>query len=76
MPNYQQPINLQVIKKRIMMKIAIIGSGSAAFAAAIQASSKGAEVYIIEAGVLGGTCVNVGCIPSKIFIRAAEAAHQ
>ncbi len=58
------------------MKIAIIGSGSAAFAAAIQASSKGAEVYIIEAGVLGGTCVNVGCIPSKIFIRAAEAAHQ
>lgn len=58
------------------MKIAIIGSGSGAFAAAIQAASKGADVYVIETGTLGGTCVNVGCVPSKIFIRAAEAAHS
>ena len=57
------------------MHIVIIGSGSAAFAAAIQAASLGGEVTIIEKGVLGGTCVNVGCVPSKIFIRAAEAAH-
>ena len=42
------------------MRIVIIGSGSAAFAAAIQASSKGADVYIIEKDILGGTCVNVG----------------
>jgi mercuric reductase len=58
------------------MRIAIIGSGSGAFAAAIHAASKGAEVFIIEMGTLGGTCVNVGCVPSKIFIRAAEAAHM
>lgn len=58
------------------MRIAIIGSGSAAFAAAIQASSQGADVFMIESGTLGGTCVNVGCLPSKIFIRAAEAAHM
>lgn len=62
--------------REIKMKIAIIGSGSAAFAAAIQASGKGAEVFIIEKGIIGGTCVNVGCVPSKIFIRAAEAAHM
>ncbi len=58
------------------MRTLIIGSGSAAVAAAIHAASKGAEVFIIESEILGGTCVNVGCVPSKIFIRAAEAAHM
>ncbi len=57
------------------MHIAIIGSGSAAFAAAIYAVEKGAKVTMIEAGIIGGTCVNVGCVPSKIFIRAAHVAH-
>jgi mercuric reductase len=56
-------------------EIAIIGSGSAAFAAAIRAVEAGAKVTIIEAGTVGGTCVNVGCVPSKIFIRAANIAH-
>ena len=57
------------------LHIAIIGSGSAAFAAAIRATEAGARVTIIEAGLIGGTCVNVGCVPSKIFIRAAHVAH-
>ena len=57
------------------MRIAIIGSGSAAFAAAIYAAEQGAEVIMIEKGTIGGTCVNVGCVPSKIFIRAAQIAH-
>lgn len=57
------------------MRIAIIGSGSSAFAAAIYAAEKGAEVVMIEKGLTGGTCVNVGCVPSKIFIRAAHVAH-
>jgi len=57
------------------LHVAIIGSGSAAFAAAIRASETGARVTIIEAGTIGGTCVNVGCVPSKIFIRAAQIAH-
>ena len=56
-------------------RIAIIGSGSSAFAAAIRAAEAGAMVTIIEAGEIGGTCVNVGCVPSKIFIRAAHIAH-
>jgi mercuric reductase len=55
--------------------VAIVGSGSAAFAAAIRAAEEGARVTIVEAGTIGGTCVNVGCVPSKIFIRAAHVAH-
>jgi mercuric reductase len=55
--------------------VAIIGTGSAAFAAAIRAAEAGAEVTVIEAGITGGTCVNVGCVPSKILIRAAHVAH-
>lgn len=57
------------------LRIAIIGSGSAAFAAAIRAAEGGAAVTIIESDELGGTCVNVGCVPSKIMIRAAHLAH-
>lgn len=57
--------------------VAIIGSGSAAFAAAIEAVQHGARVTLIESGdVIGGTCVNIGCVPSKILIRGAEVAHQ
>ncbi len=54
----------------------IIGSGSAAFAAAIKATELGKSVGMIEKGTLGGTCVNVGCVPSKTLIRAAETKHR
>ena len=57
------------------LRIAVIGSGGAAFAAAINAAAGGAQVTLIERGVTGGTCVNVGCVPSKIMIRAAYIAH-
>lgn len=53
----------------------IIGGGSAAFAAAIRAADLGASATIVEAGTMGGTCVNVGCVPSKTMIRAAERVH-
>ena len=58
------------------LKVVIIGSGSAAFAAALRAAEDGAQVTIVEAGTIGGTCVNVGCVPSKIMIRAAQIARQ
>lgn len=59
------------------LHVAIIGSGSAAFACAIKAAEGGAQVSIIEgADVIGGCCVNVGCVPSKILIRAAQLAQQ
>lgn len=55
--------------------LAIIGSGGAAFAAAIAARTKGARVVMIERSTVGGTCVNTGCVPSKALLAAAEARH-
>ena len=57
------------------LHIAVIGSGGAAMAAALKAAERGARVTLIERGTIGGTCVNVGCVPSKILIRAAHIAH-
>ena len=56
--------------------LAVIGAGSAGFAAAIEAAERGARVALIGAGTIGGTCVNVGCVPSKMLIRAMETVHQ
>lgn len=55
--------------------LAVIGSGGAAFAAAIRASTLGKSVAMVERGSVGGTCVNTGCVPSKALIAAAEARH-
>ena len=55
--------------------LAVIGSGGGAFAAAIAARGKGKSVVMIERGTVGGTCVNVGCVPSKALLAAAEARH-
>src|SRR5712692_3639600 len=57
-------------------RIAVVGSGGAAMAAALKAAELGANVTVIERGIIGGTCVNVGCVPSKILIRAAHIAHM
>ena len=56
--------------------LVVVGGGSAGFAAAIKAAELGARVAMAEGGTLGGTCVNVGCVPSKTLIRAAEAQHR
>jgi mercury(II) reductase len=56
--------------------IVVIGAGSAGFSAAIAAAEDGARVALIGHGVIGGTCVNVGCVPSKTLIRAAQALHD
>ncbi|GBC85476.1 Mercuric reductase [bacterium HR11] len=61
--------------RRDAYDLVIVGSGSAAFAAAIRARDLGARVLMVEAGTLGGTCVNVGCVPSKFLLRAAEVYH-
>ncbi len=53
----------------------VIGTGGAGMAAAIQGAELGARVAIAEGGTLGGTCVNVGCIPSKSLIEAAAHYH-
>jgi mercury(II) reductase len=56
--------------------LAVIGAGSAGFSAAIAAAEQGAQVALIGGGTIGGTCVNVGCIPSKALIRAADTLHN
>ncbi len=53
--------------------LVVIGSGSAAFAAAIRATDSGARVALMESNVVGGTCVNVGCVPSKAMLAPADA---
>ncbi|CCC81077.1 mercury(II) reductase [Thermoproteus tenax] len=52
--------------------LVVLGGGSAGFAAAIKAAQLGASVAMINDGPLGGTCVNVGCVPSKYLVRAGE----
>ncbi|MDE3154259.1 MAG: mercury(II) reductase [Acidobacteriota bacterium] len=56
--------------------VVVLGGGSAGFAASIHAADLGARVTLIEGGTLGGTCVNVGCVPSKTLIRAVEVQHR
>jgi mercuric reductase len=53
--------------------LVVLGSGSAAFAAAIIATEAGASVALMESHLIGGTCVNVGCVPSKAMLAPAEA---
>lgn len=54
----------------------VIGTGAAGMAAAIRGAELGRRVGIVEAGTVGGTCVNVGCIPSKNLLAVAEAVHS
>ena len=58
-----------------LLDLAVIGSGGAAMAAAIAARQAGKTVVLIEEATLGGTCVNVGCVPSKTLLAAAGARH-
>ena len=55
--------------------LAVIGSGGAAMSAGIAARQAGASVVLVERDTLGGTCVNVGCVPSKTLLAAAGARH-
>ena len=54
----------------------ILGSGSAAFAAGIRAKDLGASVALCESNTIGGTCVNIGCVPSKAMLAAADLNYK
>jgi len=54
----------------------VIGTGGAAFAAGIEARSRGKSVLLVEHNVLGGTCLNIGCVPSKNLLAAAGQRHR
>ncbi|GGC11746.1 dihydrolipoyl dehydrogenase [Oxalicibacterium flavum] len=61
--------------KRIECEVAVVGAGSAGLSAFRAAKSHGRRTVLIEGGAYGTTCARVGCMPSKLLIAAAEAAH-
>ena len=56
--------------------LVVIGTGGAAMAAGIEARTRGRSVLLVEHGPLGGTCLNVGCVPSKNLLAAAGRRHR
>ena len=56
-------------------KVVVIGGGPGGYVAAIRAAQLGAETYLVEKENLGGTCLNVGCIPTKALLHTAELYH-
>jgi dihydrolipoamide dehydrogenase len=58
------------------IKISVIGGGPGGYVAAIRAAQLGAEVTLIEKNNLGGTCLNVGCIPTKALLHSAEVLEE
>ena len=60
---------------RIETDLCVIGAGSGGLSVAAGAVQMGARVVLIEAGEMGGDCLNAGCVPSKALLAAAKAAH-
>ena len=63
------------MESKLQVDVAVIGAGTAGLAAYRAARAAGARAVIIEGGTYGTTCARVGCMPSKLLIAAAEAAH-
>jgi len=57
-------------------QIAVIGSGPGGYIAALKAAQSGAKTAIVEKHLLGGTCLNYGCIPSKALLASSEMIHK
>ena len=55
--------------------VVVIGGGPGGYTAAIRASQLGAKVTLVEKDMLGGTCLNWGCIPTKALLRGAELVN-
>ncbi|HJQ56583.1 MAG TPA: dihydrolipoyl dehydrogenase [Vineibacter sp.] len=62
--------------RELSVKVLIIGGGPGGYVCAIRAGQLGQDVMLVEEQALGGTCLNVGCIPSKALIHAADAYAQ
>src|SRR4249919_248116 len=54
--------------------VVILGGGSGGYACALRSAELGLSVALVEKGKLGGTCLHVGCIPTKALLHAAEIA--
>ena len=68
-PDWEQPLALR------RYNLVVLGGGTAGLVAAAGAAGLGARVALVERHLLGGDCLNAGCVPSKALIRAARAAH-
>src|SRR5215470_11091849 len=62
--------------KEISCKLLVIGAGPGGYVCAIRAGQLGIDTVLVEANKLGGTCLNIGCIPSKALIHAADQMAQ
>lgn len=62
--------------KEVSADLLIIGAGPGGYVAAIYAAKSGLKVTLIEQSALGGTCLNVGCIPTKALVKSAEICHN
>lgn len=58
------------------VRIVIIGGGPGGYVAGIRAAQRGADVTVVEKDLLGGTCLNRGCIPTKALLGSVEALHK
>lgn len=68
----EEPIEKSLTRLEDSYNVIVIGGGPAGYVAAIRAAQHGAKVAIVEKGEFGGTCLNVGCIPTKTYMKSAE----
>jgi dihydrolipoamide dehydrogenase len=67
---------VQKASKELSTDLLIIGAGPGGYVAAIYAAKKGLKVTLVEKSELGGTCLNVGCIPTKALVKSSEICHN
>lgn len=72
----QQPVTGEQKTQEIDTELLIIGAGPGGYVAAIYAAKKGLKVTLVEKEELGGTCLNVGCIPTKALVKSSEVCHS
>jgi mercuric reductase len=75
-PRHGKDFEVVVGEGRHDYDLVVLGSGSAAFAAAIHATDAGYKAALMEMNTVGGTCVNVGCVPSKAMLAPADAYYR
>jgi dihydrolipoamide dehydrogenase len=74
-PRVEQPQPQRKAANGADYDLAVIGSGPGGYVSAIRAAQLGLKVAIVEKGPMGGTCLNVGCIPTKAMLSSVEALH-
>lgn len=75
-PSKPDNIKAQKTSKEIITDLLVIGAGPGGYVAAIYAAKNGLKVTLVEKSELGGTCLNVGCIPTKALVKSSEIAHN